>query len=33
MAEQQHPDIDRVTGTPTTGHVWDDIYELNTPLP
>jgi cytochrome c oxidase cbb3-type subunit III len=33
MAEQQHPDIDRVTGTPTTGHVWDDIRELNTPLP
>jgi len=25
--------IDPVTGTPTTGHEWDDIRELNTPLP
>jgi cytochrome c oxidase cbb3-type subunit 3 len=24
---------DSVTGTETTGHVWDDIRELNTPLP
>ena len=27
------PEIDRVTGTVTTGHVWDGIRELNTPLP
>src|SRR6516165_3463596 len=26
-------DIDQITGTPTTGHVWDGIRELNTPLP
>src|SRR5262252_8206259 len=26
-------DIDEVTGTATTGHVWDGIRELNTPLP
>jgi cytochrome c oxidase cbb3-type subunit 3 len=26
-------DIDPVTGTATTGHVWDGIRELNTPLP
>src|SRR3954470_2955373 len=26
-------DIDRVSGTATTGHQWDDIKELNTPLP
>lgn len=32
MAEQKH-EIDGVTGTATTGHVWDDIRELNTPLP
>ena len=25
--------IDEVTGTETTGHVWDGIEELNTPLP
>jgi cytochrome c oxidase cbb3-type subunit III len=25
--------VDSVTGTPTTGHEWDDIRELNTPLP
>ena len=25
--------IDTVTGTSTTGHVWDGIRELNTPLP
>jgi cytochrome c oxidase cbb3-type subunit 3 len=29
----EHNDIDRVTGTSTTGHEWDDIKELNTPLP
>lgn len=31
MAE--HPKIDAVTGTSTTGHSWDGISELNTPLP
>jgi cytochrome c oxidase cbb3-type subunit 3 len=31
MADKQ--EIDTVTGTPTTGHVWDGIRELNTPLP
>jgi cytochrome c oxidase cbb3-type subunit 3 len=25
--------VDAVTGTPTTGHEWDGIRELNTPLP
>ena len=28
-----HKDIDEVTGTSTTGHEWDGIKELNTPLP
>ena len=28
----QH-EIDKVTGTATTGHEWDGIKELNTPLP
>jgi cytochrome c oxidase cbb3-type subunit 3 len=28
-----HKDIDDVTGTSTTGHEWDGIKELNTPLP
>ena len=32
MADDK-PHIDTVTGTATTGHVWDDIRELNTPLP
>lgn len=27
------PERDHVTGTPTTGHEWDGIKELNTPLP
>src|SRR5579863_6549089 len=31
MAE--HNDIDSVTGRSTTGHEWDGIKELNTPLP
>jgi cytochrome c oxidase cbb3-type subunit III len=31
MAE--HNDIDQVSGTSTTGHQWDGIKELNTPLP
>lgn len=32
MADNK-PHIDKVTGTATTGHEWDDISELNTPLP
>ena len=32
MAEE-HRQIDPVTGTATTGHEWDGIQELNTPLP
>lgn len=32
MAEG-HKNIDEFTGTPTTGHEWDGIQELNTPLP
>jgi cytochrome c oxidase cbb3-type subunit 3 len=28
-----HNDIDKVTGTATTGHEWDGIRELNTQLP
>ncbi len=28
-----HKEIDAVSGTPTTGHEWDGIKELNTPLP
>lgn len=28
-----HSDIDAPTGTATTGHEWDGIKELNTPLP
>ncbi len=27
------PEIDKFTGTETTGHEWDGIRELNTPLP
>ena len=27
------PEIDPLTKTATTGHVWDGIRELNTPLP
>jgi cytochrome c oxidase cbb3-type subunit III len=33
MAGQHHEEIDHVTGTATTGHDWDGIKELNTPLP
>jgi cytochrome c oxidase cbb3-type subunit 3 len=29
----EHSDIDQVSGTSTTGHAWDGIKELNTPLP
>jgi cytochrome c oxidase cbb3-type subunit 3 len=32
MAEA-HKHVDAVTGTATTGHEWDGIRELNTPLP
>jgi cytochrome c oxidase cbb3-type subunit 3 len=28
-----HGEVDRVTGRTTTGHEWDGIRELNTPLP
>ena len=31
MAEQN--ELDHVTGKTTTGHEWDGIKELNTPLP
>lgn len=30
---EHHDDIDTVSGTATTGHSWDGIKELNTPLP
>jgi len=30
---EEHKEIDRLTGTATTGHEWDGIQELNTPLP
>ncbi len=33
MAGQTHDEIDQITGTSTTGHEWDGIKELNTPLP
>jgi cytochrome c oxidase cbb3-type subunit III len=33
MTMNEHKPIDEVTGTPTTGHEWDGIRELNTPLP
>ena len=29
----EHGDLDHVSGTTTTGHEWDGIKELNTPLP
>jgi cytochrome c oxidase cbb3-type subunit 3 len=32
MADDK-PQVDALTGTVTTGHVWDGIRELNTPLP
>jgi cytochrome c oxidase cbb3-type subunit III len=28
-----HSEVDKVSGTATTGHEWDGIKELNTPLP
>jgi len=33
VADQHPSGIDRLTGTATTGHVWDGIRELNNPLP
>lgn len=33
MAGHDQPEVDKVTGRTTTGHEWDDIRELNTPLP
>ena len=33
MADSTHHEIDKLTGTPTTGHEWDGLRELNTPLP
>jgi cytochrome c oxidase cbb3-type subunit 3 len=33
MAEQRHDNVDPLTGTATTGHEWDGLRELNTPLP
>ena len=33
MADDRKPHIDAVTGTATTGHEWDGLRELNTPLP
>jgi cytochrome c oxidase cbb3-type subunit 3 len=33
MADNTHLEIDPATGTATTGHEWDGIKELNTPLP
>ena len=32
MADE-HKEVDALTGTATTGHSWDGIRELNTPLP
>jgi len=33
MADSARPHLDAVTGRDTTGHEWDDIRELNNPLP
>jgi cytochrome c oxidase cbb3-type subunit 3 len=33
MAHEPHEQVDAVTGVTTTGHTWDDIQELNNPLP
>ena len=33
MVEKPHEEIDTLTGTATTGHEWDGLRELNTPLP
>ncbi len=32
-ADEHAPQVDHVTGMMTTGHSWDGIQELNTPLP
>ncbi|MBF9197281.1 cytochrome-c oxidase, cbb3-type subunit III [Microvirga terrestris] len=33
MAHENHEQVDALTGIATTGHSWDDIQELNNPLP
>jgi len=33
MAHDNHEQVDAVTGVTTTGHSWDEIQELNNPLP
>lgn len=33
MSDPHEKEVDAVTGTATTGHEWDGIKELNTPLP
>jgi cytochrome c oxidase cbb3-type subunit 3 len=33
MSHEKHEHIDAVTGVATTGHSWDEIQELNNPLP
>jgi cytochrome c oxidase cbb3-type subunit 3 len=33
MSAETTPHVDPVTGTATTGHEWDGLRELNTPLP
>jgi cytochrome c oxidase cbb3-type subunit 3 len=33
MADKKKKEVDDVSGTETTGHEWDGIRELNTPLP
>ena len=33
MAADSKRQVDALTGTETTGHEWDGIKELNTPLP
>src|SRR5690348_7778170 len=33
MSVHDHGEVDKVTGRTTTGHEWDGIRELNTPLP
>jgi cytochrome c oxidase cbb3-type subunit 3 len=33
LSHKDHHDVDAITGQTTTGHSWDGIRELNTPLP
>src|ERR1700709_2584639 len=33
MAMTEPPHVDKISGQTTTGHEWDGIRELNTPLP